>query len=271
MSFQLETIQVKIKAVGEEFNLNSSINFTQLKVNLNYQGLSNQLIDAGAGIADYRIQPGNLSTYGTSSFNPVMLRQDHGFEYFAYMNDEIVHNEQWSVAAGLRYAYFVKKGPADLYIYEEGKPRSKTSITDTLFYRTGDVVQANHGLEPRASVKYSLTPTSAIKAGYSRTRQYIQIISNTATLTTVDVWRSSNPYIKPQIADQFSIGYFLLTHNNTYEFSWEVYYKKLMNQVDYKADQKNVGKLNEWVFLTYARSFRTIAGSTEEETINNYG
>jgi outer membrane receptor protein involved in Fe transport len=247
-------------------------------------------------MADYRIQPGKLSIYGTSSFNPTELQQDHGTEYFAYINDEIVLSEKLSVAAGLRYAYFVKKGPADTYIYEEGRPRSETSITDTLFYGKGDVAQTYHGLEPRASVKYSLTPTSSVKAGYSRTRQYIQIISNTATITPVDVWRLSNRYIQPQIADQFSVGYFSITPNNAYELSWEVYYKKLMHQVDYKdgatillnptleADllfgsgtaygsewliKKNVGKLNGWVSFTYARSFRTIAGSTEEETINN--
>lgn len=283
-------------AVGEEFNLHSGINFTQLKADVNYLGFSGQLMDAGAGVADYRIQPGKLSTYGTSSFNPIELQQDNGTEYFAYINDEIALSEKLSVAAGLRYAYYVKKGSADIYVYEEGRPRSETSVTDTLSYGRGDVAQTYQGLEPRASVKYSLTPTSAIKAGYSRTRQYVQIVSNTATITPVDVWKLSNSYIKPQIADQFSVGYFSLTTNNAYEFSWEVYYKKLSSQIDYKdgatillnptleADllfgsgtaygsewliKKNAGKFNGWLSLTYSRSFRTIAGSTQEETINN--
>jgi hypothetical protein len=92
-----------------------------------------------------------------------------------------------------------------------------------------------------------------------------------------------------------SVGYFYVDPENWYEFSWEVYYKKLYHQIDYKdgailllnpnleADllfgeghaygsewmlKKNMGRLTGWVSLTYARSMRRIKGATEAETIN---
>ncbi|WP_017731394.1 TonB-dependent receptor [Nafulsella turpanensis] len=283
-------------ATGEEFILNSGIDYTGLKADFNYLALQNQVIDFGGGIADYKIQPGILEVYGTSSFKPLELQRDEGRELFSYLNNEITFNETISLALGLRYSFFIKTGPADVYIFEEGKPRSETSITDTLSYADGEAAQTYQGLEPRASLKYSLNSISSLKAGYSRTRQYIQLISNTAAITPVDVWKLSNKHILPQVSDQLSIGYFLVKPDNSLEFSWEIYYKWLQNQLDYKdgakillnptleADllfgegtaygsewlvKKNEGKVTGWLSLSYSRSFRTIAGETKEETINN--
>jgi len=283
-------------AIGEEFNLNSGIDFTQLKADFGYFGLNGHLVDFGAGVSDYNIQPGQLEPYGTSALAPKTLQKDKGTEYHIYANDEIKVNEKLSVSVGLRYSYFAKRGPADVYLYESGKPRSETSIIDTLAYGAGKIVQSYQGLEPRASVKYSLDDDKSLKASYSRTRQYIQLVSNTAAITPVDVWKLSNTYLKPQIADQVSAGYFYVKPDNAYEFSWEVYYKLLTNQLDYKdgavlllnpaleADllygdgfaygsewllKKNTGRLNGWVSLTYSKSIRKIEGETPQETINN--
>lgn len=282
-------------ATGEEFVLNSGVDFTQLKADFGYFGLQNHSIDFGAGISDYGILPGKLQPYGTSSLNPQTLQEDNGAEYHGYLNDEIVLNDELSVSVGLRYSHFAKRGPADVYLYEIGRPRSETSIIDTLEYAAGKTVQSYQGLEPRAAIKYSLSANASVKASYSRTRQYIQLISNTAAITPVDVWKLSNNYLKPQTADQWAIGYFFVEPDNAYEFSWEVYYKLLTNQLDYKdgavlllnpaleADllhgagtaygsewllKKNTGRLNGWVSLTYSRSFREIEGATPEETIN---
>lgn len=282
-------------AVGEEFNMSSGIDFTQLKADLAYFSKSGHQVDFGAGASDYIIQPGKLQPYGTSSLTPKTLQKDKGTEYYAYLNDEITINDRLAISVGLRYSFFAKRGPYDVYLYKEGEPRSETSITDTIQYTGGDVVQSYNGLEPRVSAKYSLDDTRSIKASFSRTKQYIQLVSNTAAITPVDIWKLSNNYLKPQHADQVSLGYFYVQENNDYEFSWEVYYKLLENQLDYKdganiilnptleADllygdgyaygsewlfKKNNGRLNGWFSLTYSRSYRTINGATTEETIN---
>lgn len=282
-------------ATGDEFNLSSGIDFTQLKADLGYFGLERHAIDFGGGVSAYDIQPGKLEPYGTSSLNPRELQQDKGTEYHAYLNDEITLNARWSVSLGLRHSYFVKRGPTDVYLFEEGRPRSETSITDTLVYGSGKPVQTYQGLEPRASVRFLLSDTRSLKASYSRTRQYLQLVSNTAAITPVDVWKLANTHIKPQVADQLAVGYFYVKPDNAYELSWELYYKLLHNQVDYKDGavillnpsleaelligdgvaygsewllKKNTGRTTGWLSLTYSRSLRKIAGNTPEETIN---
>ncbi|GAB3534520.1 TonB-dependent receptor [Pontibacter brevis] len=282
-------------ATGEEFNLNSGVDFTQAKADFGYFGLKSHSFDFGGGVSNYTIQPGKLEPYGTSSLNPRTLQEDKGAEYHGYVNDEIRFNDRPSVSVGLRYSYFAKRGPTDVYLYENGRPRSETSITDTLVYGDNTTVQSYQGLEPRAAVKYSVGANSSLKASYSRMRQYIQLVSNTAAITPVDVWKLSNNYLEPQVADQWSVSYLHVDRNNAYELSWELYYKALSNQLDYKdgavlllnpvlkADilsgdgvaygsewllKKNTGRLSGWLSQTYSRSFRKIDGETPEETIN---
>ncbi|MBC5994782.1 TonB-dependent receptor [Pontibacter cellulosilyticus] len=282
-------------AIGEEFKLNSGIDLSQAKIHFGFFGLKNHSVDFGGEVSYYEIQPGELVPSGTSNLNPRTLMHDKGYESALYLNDEVKLNEKLSFSLGVRYARFSKIGPSDIYIYAEGKPRDDRSITDTLHVGAGNVVQTYQGLEPRASFKYSLSNNASLKAGLSRTRQFIQLISNTAAITPVDIWKLSDRYIKPQVSDQVSVGYFYLQPDNVYELSWEVYYKRLYNQIDYKdgavlllnpaldADllfgdgyaygsewllKKNQGRLTGWLSATYSRSLRKIEGETEEETIN---
>ncbi|HEY4652497.1 MAG TPA: TonB-dependent receptor, partial [Pontibacter sp.] len=281
---------------GEEFELHSGVDLTQAKIDFGYFGKKGHQLDFGGEASLYRIEPGDLVPHGTSSFNRRTLEKDYGVENALYINDEITLSDRLSVSLGLRYSHFSKIGPAATYVYAEGKPRNDQNIIDTLYYGTGQIASSYHGLEPRASVKYSLSQGATIKAGYSRTRQYIQLISNTAAITPVDVWKLSNRHIAPQIADQLSVGYFYADTESKYEFNWEVYYKLLYNQVDYKNGatlllnhslesdllfgdgyaygsewmvKKNLGRLRGWVSLTYSRSMRQIKGTTAAETIND--
>jgi hypothetical protein len=283
-------------STGEEFELRSGIDLSQFKVDFGYFGKENHQVDFGAEVSLYAIEPGDLVPYGTSSLNRRTLQDDKGLESVAFINDEFKLNDKFSVSVGLRYSHFAKIGPSVTYVYAEGQPRSDLNIIDTLYYSSGNVVQTYHGLEPRASVKYSLSEASSFKIGYSRTRQYIQLISNTAAITPVDVWKLSNKHIEPQVSDQVSVGYFFMDPESMYEYSWEVYYKKLYNQVDYKDGatillnpslesdllfgdgyaygsewlvKKNLGRMRGWVSFTYSRSLRKIAGATKAETIND--
>ena len=101
----------------------------------------------------------------------------------------------------------------------------------------------------------------------------------------IDRWISNTDYIKPEVANQVSLGYFRNFQNNIFEFSAEVYYKDLKNQIDYKdgADvrakevietellfgkgrayglelflKKKYGRFNGWVGYTLSRSERKI-------------
>ena len=88
-------------------------------------------------------------------------------------------------------------------------------------------------LEPRASMRYTLNPTSSIKGSYNRMNQFIHLISNTVAATPIDVWQPSTNNIKPQTGNQIALGYFKNLQGNLFETSAEVYYKWNKNQVDY--------------------------------------
>jgi hypothetical protein len=132
-------------------------------------------------------------------------------------------------------------------------------------------------------VNYLLGPKDALKASYNRIHQFIHQLSNTTSSTPTDVLIPSSDNVKPQIADQWSLGYFRNIHKNMLETSVEAYYKNLQHQIDYKngADlifnstveselvfgrgwaygaefmvRKNTGRLNGWVGYTWSKTMR---------------
>ena len=139
-------------------------------------------------------------------------------------------------------------------------------------------------LEPRISANYILDESNSIKASYCRTNQFLHLLSNSTTATPTDLWIPSSNNIKPEVADQFALGYFKNFDDNNYETSAEVYYKKMGNQIDYinGADlrlnknvesqllygtgksygielllKKKTGRLTGWISYTLSRTQRT--------------
>jgi len=127
--------------------------------------------------------------------------------------------------------------------------------------------------------------------------QYVHLISNTTSATPLDIWEPSGPYVKPQIVDQYAVGFFQNLNDNKYSLEIESYFKLGKNRLDYidGADlignraieqvllngkteaygleflfRKNEGKLTGWVAYTIAKSMQQTAGRTANETgINN--
>ena len=98
----------------------------------------------------------------------------------------------------------------------------------------GKIFNTFGGFEPRLLVNYIINDSSSVKVSYARTRQYIHLLSNTTSTTPFDLWVPSNINILPEIADQYTLGYFRNFSNNMYETSVEVYYKTMQNQIDYR-------------------------------------
>lgn len=278
-----------------QYNLTSNINYRSIKADQTYISSEKNKYDFGAGLEWYDIAPGDLSPGLNSSLNPFNLEREKSLESYAYINNEREILPGINLMLGLRYSHFQKLGPGQQFSYEKNAPRSNGSITDTTRFGNGDVMKSYHGLEPRVALKIGLTPSSSIKLGYNRMRQNIHLISNTTAVTPVDVWKLSNEHIKPQISDQFALGYFKNFNQNTIETSVEVYYKDFNNIIDYKdgvslllnnnieADliagigrayglemmvNKTMGRLTGWASYTYSRTERRVNGDFPEEQIN---
>ncbi len=268
---------------------------TGLKANFNYYLNGNNGIDAGMELKRYQVNPGFKKPLGEeSSIIPIDIENEQANQLDFYLSDEIIINPALTVSAGLRYALYTLTGPRTVYSYQENQPKNNLSLADSVSFAGGEVAKYYHGPEYRLSARYSINETTSFKASYNRTRQFIHTLTNTISLSPTDIWRLSSEHIRPQVADQFSAGFYKNFSNNTLEFSMEGYYKYIQNLLDFKVGAnfllnervetailqgpgrsygfelslKKSGRLNGYINYTFSRSFIQLAGDSPEETIN---
>lgn len=147
-----------------------------------------------------------------------------------WLNDDWRLGESFDISLGIRMNLFSALGGSPYYNID-----ADGNIADTLHYANGSIVHTYVTPEPRFSVKYKFGIHSSIKFGYSRTSQHIQAIRNsTSSSMPFDRYTMSSNIVKPQIANQFSAGFFKATSDEKYDFSLEAYYKNVDNMSDYK-------------------------------------
>lgn len=211
------------------FKATSQINDINLKEDLAYTLSNNHRLKFGFNILHHSIEPGKITSTQSSSFNNITVEQRYGYENAAYISDEWKASNKLTILYGLRLSGFLLTGPGTFKTYDAA---SNTLTTST--YTSSQVVKNYFNLEPRISAGYLLSENSSIKASYNRNTQNIHLLSNSTASTPTDLYVMSSNNIKPEIADQLSTGWFKNFADNTYEFSAEVYYKWMQNQIDYK-------------------------------------
>ncbi len=280
----------------EAFNMKFAIQQTNAKLDFSYFPNPKHTINFGIGTTHYKLSPGNMQPDGPESLiRPDELQQEQGLESAIYAGENFELTQNLSLYAGIRYSYYQFLGPKDVYTYPQDVPREEGSIQDTVHYASGKSIATHHGPEPRISLRYFLSRNSSLKFSYNRMRQYIQMLSNTTAIAPTDIWKLSDSYIRPQIGDQYSLGFYKNLKGNTIEFSLETYYKTMMNSIDFKNSavlllnhhvetdvvnaegkaygvevllKKASGKLNGWISYTYSRSMLRTKSSHSAETVN---
>jgi hypothetical protein len=280
----------KVSSNKNEFSpykLIYSISQTNIKADFSYFPIPKHSITYGLSSILYGLEPGQE--------NATKLAKEQGLESALYLGDTYDISPKLSVYAGLRYSIYKCLGPGQISTYAPGLPKDQDNIIGTKSYKSGQTVQTYHGPEYRLSVKYLVTESSSLKFSYNRTRQYIQMLSNTTAISPTDVWKLSDTNIKPQIGDQISVGYYKNLRSSTIEASVEGYYKVMQNSLDYKGGavlimnphietdvinargkaygvefmvKRLVGKVNGWVSYTYSRSLLQTRSNFSEETVN---
>lgn len=276
--------------------LHYSINQTGGRADFTYFPNSRHTIDFGGSSQLYDIAPGSFTPVGDASLiKPNVLQRERAAESALYASDKFDITPRFSLSMGLRFSFFQALGARDVYQYAPGESRTEASITDTVNYGNNQVLARYQGPEYRLSAHYSLTDNSSVKASYTRTRQYIHQLTNTASVSPTDIWKLSDNNIRPQIGDRYSVGYYRNFKNNTIEASVETYYKDLKDFVDYKSGatlvlnhhietdiinatgkaygvevfvKKLTGKLNGWVGYTYSHSLVQVNAGTTADMMN---
>jgi len=278
------------------YTLKYSIQYPTIKAAFTYNWKAHK-ITAGVNSLYYMLKPGQL-TPGTdeSSVLRIHMNEQRSMENAIFISDDLEFTEKLHLEIGARLSYYLNIGPGTVNHYEPDGPMTNETRTSSKSYAKGEVINTYNGIEPRASIRYSLPGESSVKIGYNRIYQYIHLISNSAAVTPIDIWQPSNVYLRPQIGNQVSAGYYRHTPSNKYDFSLETFYKTIDNSLDYKdganlvlnpaletvllrgitkcygieaAVNKNLGRLLGGVNYTYSRSLRKVDGKYEGESIND--
>jgi len=226
-----------------EFDWISQIDNYNLKYALSYYINNDIKLDFGINGIHYLFNPGIISpTSETSGINYLKLDQKTAIEGGIYAGVEHRISSKFSLQYGLRYSDFARLGGQSIVTYENDQPvvynevlgiyERGTPIGSTS-YDKSDVISSFGNLEPRLAAAYEINDHSSVKAGYSKVAQYIHLISNTTSVTPLDVWAPSGPYIEPQLSNQYAIGYFRKFRDNNFSIEIEAYYKDIENRIDY--------------------------------------
>ena len=252
-----------------------------LKADFNYYANAQHSLNFGLNSIYYKLHPGSYEPASPESLVvPDIVSAEQALESALYFSDKYTINSNLSAEGGIRYSMYNYLGPKEVNIYAQGLPKDQSNLVQTRYFGSGSFIKTYQGPEYRASIRYALSPSFSIKAGYNSLQQFIHMLSNTTAIAPTDIWKLSDPNIKPQKGDQFSLGFYKNLKSNTIETSVEVYYKRLKNYLDYKPGatlvlnhsietdvistkgkaygvelmvKKEAGKLNGWISYTYSR------------------
>ncbi len=239
-------------------------------------------VDFGLQNTFHKLKPGERQPFNENASSiPVELDNEDALETAFYMSHSSQVSSNLSFQYGLRWSLLQNFGPGDIYNYQPGIPMTDETITDTLSIGSGKVFNRWLGWEPRLALNYKLTSRQSIKASYSKSYQFIHLISNTVSPSPTDIWKLSDRSIEPTISAHYSLGYYTNSNSDFWEFSLELYYKKINNVIEFKdgADllfnenletellagiglayglevfiKKNTGKMRGWLSYTLSRS-----------------
>ena len=205
----------------------SQIKDWNLKEDLHYYLNSNNTIKFGFNSIYHTFVPSKVDS--TVLFHIKSMDNNYALENALYISNEQTISRHLKASYGLRYSLFSSIGPGTVYTYDQ-----VSDVVDSATYPKGKIFNTFGGFEPRLLVNFIINDSSSVKVSFARTRQYIHLLSNTTSTTPFDLWVPSNINILPEIADQYTLGYFRNFSNNMYETSVEIYYKTLQNQIDYR-------------------------------------
>jgi len=219
-----------IEAIQDNFfsQVVSGITDINGKAEFQYFPSLNQFIRFGGSFTNHKIISGGKSQAQSPGNQPINIENipaKHFNEFAFYINDEITISNTLSANLGLRIPGF--------------------SASDVDYFK----------VEPRATLKVSLGPTSSIKASYTVMNQFLHLVpSSTASIPT-DVWLPSTKRTKPQLSEQYALGYFRNFENNQFESSVELYYKSMDNQILFNEGNQLIESLDIDTALVYGRGW----------------
>ena len=287
-SFIFSDYNYNVKAKNGDNNvaINSNIKDLNLKQDYTFYANPRNTLRFGFNSILHTITPTTING------NLVSIKQKegrNGFENAIYLSNYYKANDNLSLDYGMRFSAYSLMGGDAYYQYEGDQIIKTIQLGKYSFGKT------YLNPEPRITSNYRLNDVVSFKAGYARNVQHLHLLSNATASTPADQWIGNSYNIRPEIADQISIGYVQGFKKNNYELTTELYYKNIQNQVDYKngADiytvkdvesqllygigrayglelllKKKEGQFTGWISYTLSKTERKINGINENNWYN---
>jgi hypothetical protein len=190
----------------QQFEITSSLQDMGLKLDMSYLFPENHSLDYGLSITNHQFKPNQLNM---DSELKAKLPNGEGefrstYEMAIYSHGKLQLNSTLLLEAGLRLSGM--------------SAENKTYI----------------GFEPRLNLRKTIGENGAIKASYTNMQQYIHRLSNSAMTLPTDLWYPVSKNVKPQVANQFALGYAYKFRKIDSKLNIELFYKKMHNLIDFK-------------------------------------
>jgi len=213
-----------------QVGLSSGIRDVGWKTDLDYYPNPQHKVKFGMAITHHTFVPNVVSGRQDSIvFQPNNAKAKYALESALYIQDDWAIGERWKINYGIRLSRFMQIGPFTRYVKDVNGNK-----VDSTVYGRGRAIQSYGGFEPRVTLRYGWNDNSSFKAAVTRNYQYIHLVTNAGSTLPTDLWVPSTYAVRPQESWLFALGYFRNFADNALETSWEVYYKDMQNQIEYK-------------------------------------
>ncbi|MBY0425656.1 MAG: TonB-dependent receptor, partial [Cytophagales bacterium] len=270
--------------VTNVFKWTSYIREMTLKQDFDYFLNPRSTIKFGFSSAYRQFSPGQFASLNERA--PTLNYQKYNaWDNGIYVSHKYDFTKRLSVEYGVRLSIFSNIGAGTFNNYANLSKTADPVRLDTVKYSEGQFIRTAVNPEPRASVRFLTGASSSIKASYNRMVQNVHQINVGIVPLPTSFWFPTTYFIKPQIADQWALGYFRNFKDNMFEVSLEVYYKNMQNAIDFVDNTqaffnpdlpvfikqgkgwaygaelfivKTKGKLTGQIGYTYSRTFRNV-------------
>lgn len=266
---------------GSDFNINSQIKDWNLKEEFQWFANAKNKMRFGFNTIHHTITPNRFLGDAVSQEGKISRK---GWENAVFVNNTTEVSKRLTLDYGLRFSSYTILGGDTYRKYDNG------ILKDSVVLADNDFGKAYFNPEPRFQFSFLVNDVSSIKGGYARNTQHLHLLGNSTSSSPSDQWIGNSYNIKPEIGDQYSLGYFRNFKDSKYQFSAEAYYKDMQNQVDYKngADligvddtesellygkgraygvelllKKTTGRFTGWIGYTLSKTERKINGINE--------
>ncbi len=188
-------------------------------MNFYYYPGPNHKIQFGVGETYHTFKPGvnqlTINQSGTTTDTTFGSSKTYSHEFYGYVQDDFKIGNRFMANAGVHFSNF--------YVREK-------------WY---------YAIQPRLALNFVLDEKSSLKASYSRTTQYLHLLTNTSIGLPTDLWVPVTDSVPPQQGHQVALGY-TRELNKGFRVGGEVYYKTMDNLIEYKEGASFFGSNQDW-------------------------